>query len=41
MKPALHFLNVNQKLLAADGTLSKDIAPDLLHLSAKGHAVLA
>ena len=37
----VHFLNVNSKLIAADGTLSKDIAPDLLHLSAKSYTLLA
>ncbi len=37
----VHHLNVNAKLLAPDGTLSKDIAPDLLHLSAKGYSLLA
>ncbi len=37
----VHFLNVNAKLITADGTLSKEIAPDLLHLSAKGYALFA
>lgn len=37
----VHHLNVNAKLLAPDGTLSKDLAPDLLHLSAKGYSLLA
>lgn len=37
----VHFLNVNAKLITADGTLTKDIAPDLLHLSAKGYTLLA
>lgn len=37
----VHHLNVNAKLLAADGTLTKEIAPDLLHLSTKGYAILA
>ncbi len=37
----VHFLNVNSKLVSADGVLTKDIAPDLLHLSTKGYSVLA
>ena len=36
----VHYLNVNSKITAADGTLSKDIAPDLLHLSAIGYSIL-
>lgn len=37
----IHYLNVNSKLLNADGTLSQSIAPDLLHLSAEGYGILA
>ncbi len=37
----VHFLNVNDRLLMPDGTLSKDIAPDSLHLSRKGYDILA
>lgn len=37
----IHHLNVNAKLTSPDGSLAKDIAPDLLHLSAKGYAILA
>jgi N-acetylglucosamine-6-sulfatase len=37
----VHHLNVNTKLLTADGTLPKEIAPDLLHLSPKGYSILA
>jgi sialidase-1 len=37
----VHYLNVNSKLLNADGTLSQSIAPDLLHLSAEGYGILA
>ena len=37
----VHFLDLGAKLLAADGTLAKDIAPDLLHLSAKGYGIWA
>lgn len=37
----VQFLNVNSRLTAADGTLGKDIAPDLLHLSARGYEILA
>jgi lysophospholipase L1-like esterase len=32
------FLNINESLMNPDGTLSKDILPDLLHLSEKGYA---
>ena len=37
----VHYLNFNDKLLSADGTLSKEVAPDLLHLSAKGYGIWA
>jgi sialidase-1 len=37
----VHFLNANAKFVSADGALSKDIAPDLLHLSAKGYSIFA
>ena len=37
----VHYLNLNDKLLSADGALSKEIAPDLLHLSAKGYGIWA
>ena len=33
------FLNINQAFLAPDGTLSKDIMPDLLHPNAKGYSI--
>jgi beta-glucosidase len=35
------FLDAGSRLLSADGTLPRDIAPDLLHLSPKGYAILA
>ena len=35
------FLNINQAFLAPDGTLSKDIMPDLLHPNARGYAIWA
>ena len=37
----VHHLNVNAKLLSLDGTLTREIAPDLLHLSPKGYDLLA
>jgi sialidase-1 len=37
----VHYLNINSKLLQPDGSLSKEISPDLLHLSAKGYAIVA
>ncbi len=33
------FLNMNNAFLAADGTLSKDIMPDLLHPNAEGYKI--
>jgi len=35
------FLNINQAFLQADGTLSKEIMPDLLHPNAKGYQIWA
>ena len=35
------FLDIGQKFLAADGTLSREIMPDLLHPSAKGYEIWA
>ena len=35
------FLDIGPKFLAADGTLSKEIMPDLLHLSPKGYQIWA
>lgn len=35
------FLNINRALLSADGTLSKDVMPDLLHPNEKGYALWA
>ena len=35
------WMNINDKLLQSDGTLSKDIMPDLLHPNAKGYAIWA
>lgn len=35
------YLDIGQKFLAADGTLSKDIMPDLLHPDAKGYEIWA
>ncbi len=37
----VHYLDIGPKFLAADGTLSKDIMPDLLHLNAKGYQIEA
>jgi beta-glucosidase len=33
------FLNINKAFLAPDGTLSKDIMPDLLHPNAEGYKI--
>ena len=35
------WMNINDKLLQADGTLSKEIMPDLLHPNAKGYEIWA
>ncbi|HJV68765.1 GDSL-type esterase/lipase family protein [Ideonella sp.] len=35
----VHFLDINAALLDADGTLSRDVMPDLLHPNAKGYAI--
>jgi len=35
------FLNINQKFLEPDGTLSKDVMPDLLHPGEKGYQIWA
>jgi beta-glucosidase len=37
----IHFLDIGPKFLAEDGTLSKEIMPDLLHLSPKGYTIWA
>ena len=34
----VHYLDINAALLEPDGSLSKDVMPDLLHLSEKGYA---
>jgi len=35
------WLNINDKLLETDGTLSKEVMPDLLHPNAKGYEIWA
>jgi lysophospholipase L1-like esterase len=35
------FLNINASLMNPDGTLPKDVMPDMLHLSEKGYALWA
>jgi beta-glucosidase len=37
----IFFLNINQSFLEPDGTLSKDIMPDLLHPNEKGYEIWA
>jgi beta-glucosidase len=37
----VYYLDIGPKFLAANGTLSKDIMPDLLHLSPKGYEIWA
>lgn len=37
----VHFLDIGPKFLAEDGTLSKEIMPDLLHLNEKSYRIWA
>ncbi|HEX8610938.1 MAG TPA: GDSL-type esterase/lipase family protein [Telluria sp.] len=37
----VHFLNINQAFLAADGTLSREVMPDLLHLNEQSYEAWA
>ena len=37
----VHFLDIGEKFLNADGTLSKEVMPDLLHLNEKSYATWA
>lgn len=37
----VHWLNLNDALMNADGTLSRDVMPDLLHLSERGYGLWA
>lgn len=38
---SVFFMNINEDFLAADGTLSRDIMPDLLHPNEKGYEIWA
>ncbi len=38
---AVYFLDISDDFLADDGTLSREIMPDLLHLNAKGYEIWA
>ncbi|HJT35809.1 MAG TPA: platelet-activating factor acetylhydrolase IB subunit [Pirellulales bacterium] len=38
---AVHYLDISDKFLAEDGTLSREIMPDLLHLNTKGYEIWA
>lgn len=37
----IFYLNINERFLAADGTLSREVMPDLLHLNESSYAVWA
>ena len=37
----MKFLDITQKWLQPDGTISKDVMPDFLHPNEKGYAVWA
>ena len=37
----IHFLDIGAKLLQPDGSISKEIMPDFLHLSAQGYQIWA
>lgn len=39
LQHGVHVLDLSAALLNADGTLSRDVMPDLLHLSEKGYAI--
>ena len=38
---SIHFLDIGDKFLQPDGSLTKEIMPDYLHLSAKGYQIWA
>lgn len=38
---AIHFLDIGEKFMQADGSLTKEIMPDFLHLSAAGYQIWA
>lgn len=38
---AVHYLDIGPKFLEKDGTLTREIMPDLLHLSEKGYTIWA
>lgn len=38
---SIHFLDIGEKFLQPDGSLSKEIMPDFLHLSAAGYQIWA
>ncbi|MDP7204339.1 MAG: GDSL-type esterase/lipase family protein, partial [Pirellulaceae bacterium] len=37
----VHYLDIGPKFLEDDGTLTREIMPDLLHLSEKGYTIWA
>jgi beta-glucosidase len=37
----VNYLDIGQKFLGDDGSLSREIMPDLLHLSEKGYTIWA
>ena len=37
----IHYLDISSSFLSEDGTLSRDIMPDYLHLSRKGYKIWA
>ena len=37
----VHYLDIGEKFLEPDGTLSRKIMPDLLHLSVEGYTIWA
>ena len=37
----VHYLDIGPKFLQKDGTLTREIMPDLLHLSQKGYTIWA
>jgi lysophospholipase L1-like esterase len=37
----IHYLDIGDKFIDADGSISKEIMPDYLHLSPKGYRIWA
>ena len=40
-KKNVYFLDIGEKFMESDGTITKEIMPDFLHLSPKGYQIWA